>query len=354
MPNGNRVRGGIEIDDRGQHVAYHVRNGLGLEWDRIEAHDKRGWLRAYMYKSKEYRLDDPRAIPKTVQSMESSKQLDEYTSATVGSAVERQRISYFIQHEKGSEGVDPRAADLAKIIGTGGNMDLPKDINGEQIANTIAVSTNKKTFNLAPGSTIMAPDSKQELHYAEFHGTRFDSIAAASDIPPEVASQKYGGSYSASRAATNGFQYSLNIDRGKLGKGFYQPIFDLQLNMWVLTNKINAPGYIEALAKNNKIVLGAYRHAKWLGDPVPQIDELNEVKAARLKLGKGYDNVPLTTAQKIAHNLGDGNFSANLLQAQRELDEMAKTGIKPAELAAAPDNAKQEDNEEEDQKKKVK
>lgn len=329
--NGNRVRQGVEISDTGEHIAYHVRVGIGFKWERIPARNSKGLLVAYLVYSNEYRLDNTRGIPDIAPNMQSTSQLKEYTNATVGSAVERQSISYFIEHDLGSEGIDPRAQNLAKIIGTGGNLDLPRFVNGEQTANTIAVSTKKNTFNMTPGSKIVAPESNQELHYKEFHDTRFFAECATVGIPPEVASQLYGGSYSASRAATNGWQFMLNIDRADFGDQFYQRVYNLQLLVWVLAGRVKAPGYVDAFYSGNEVVTAAYNFANWLGDPVPQIDELKEVQAARLKLGKDSENVPLSTFQAVAMKLGEGDWSANTKQYAREMEEAESLDIEKVE-----------------------
>lgn len=324
---GNRIRHGVEISDTGEHVAYHVRNGIGFTYTRIPARDSYGNLRAYLVYGSEHRLDNVRGIPQITPSMESAKQLDDYTSATVGSAVERQRIAYTIEHELGSTEEDPRQKNLAKVVDAKSNINMPRVASGEQVANTVAASTNKNTFNLPAGSKLTAVESKQELHYKEFHDTRAYAECATLGIPPEVAFQLYGSSYSASRAATNGFQFMLNIDRDDFGNQFYQPIYNLQLDLWVMTSKVQAPGYLDALRRKDEVVLAAYRFANWLGDPVPQIDELKEVQAARLKLGIGSAHLPLSTFEKVVQDLGEGNAASNMRQYAREMEEGEKLGI---------------------------
>lgn len=328
--NGNRIRNGVEIDDTGAHVAYHVRNGIGLEWKRIAARNRFGSLIAYLYTGQEFRLDNTRGIPHSAQVMESGKQLDEYTSAAVSSAVERARIAYTIEHEVNAEGLDPRINNMLKVVGgTRDSMDLPVDVNGEELAREMAISTNKQTFNMPPGSKVNALDSKSEIRYKEFFETRENSMSASMDVPPEVARNVFTSSYSASRGAMNLFAFILGIERGEMGDGFYQPIYNLQLDMWVLRNKIDAPGYIEAMRNGNKLILGAYRHANWEGQPLPEIDELNSVKAARLMLGEAFDHVPLSTVEKQMKKLGTGNYRASVVQAGEELKEAGEYGIEP-------------------------
>lgn len=326
--NGNRVRWGVEIDDNGEHVAYHVRTGVSLEYERIQCRGSRsGSLMAYLVYGSEYRLDNLRGIPSITQNMESAKQLDEYTSAMVSGVVERAKLAMFFTHEKGTIETSPIQDNFLKAHGV--DINLPVDADGKNIARDVAVTTNKQVFNLPAGADVKAIQSDQETHYKEFYETRRNAMCATFGMPPEVASMLYGGSYSASRAATNGFQYSLNIDRDEFGDQFYQPIYDLQLDLWVLTGKVTAPGYLNALLTRDEFVLAAYRYANWNGDPVPQIDALKEVQAYREMLGTAFNRVPLTTVEKITRNLANGSFKANLKQAADELQETEKSGIEP-------------------------
>lgn len=328
--NGNRIRNGVEIDETGQHVAYHVRTSIGLKWERIPAQNRHGMLTAFLVYGNEYRLDNTRGVPTITPNMESTKQLEDYTSATVGSAVERQKIPYFIEHEVNATGTDPRGANLAKVVGAP-RLSVPTDVNGNALADTIAATTNKMTFNMAPGSKISSPDSRQELYYKEFHDTRVNSVCATAGIPPEVATQLYGSSYSASRAATNGFQYSLNIDRDDFGNQFYQIIYNLQLWCWIFAGVIEAPGYMEAWYKQDAMILAAYHFANWIGNPVPQIDQKKEVEAIRLLLGLGSKHLPLIDFEQAAQQLGYGDASEIFKQYADEMRAGNAEGIEKVE-----------------------
>jgi hypothetical protein len=326
--NGNRVRWGVEIDNDGQHVAYHVRTGIGLQYERIPAKGaKSGETMAFLVYGSEYRLDNLRGVPRITPSMEAAKQLDDYTSATIGGAVERQRIAWYLYHEKGTNDGSPIEDNFLRANGIDQNLQTTN--NGKEIARDAVATYNKQILNPTAGTEIRAIESDQEIHYKEVQETLRNTQYATMDIPPEVASMMYGGSYSASRAATNGFQYSLNIDRDDFGDQFYQPIYNLQLDIWVLTGLITAPGYLDALMRKDEIILAAYRYANWLGDPVPQIDKYKEVQAARLELGTAFDHVPLNTVQKATSDLGNGNFKANVAQAGKELEDTEAADIEP-------------------------
>lgn len=78
------------------------------------------------------------------------KKLERYKEATVGSAEERAKIVMQIVHDRDSTGENP-ITNLAKGRGVGGanlSDDLPVSEQGKQLANTIAATTNKSTYNM--------------------------------------------------------------------------------------------------------------------------------------------------------------------------------------------------------------
>jgi len=323
---GNRVRNGVEIGSKGEHVAYWLRDGISLVYKRIPAKNRQGLLMAYLVYGTENRLADTRGIPETTTNMQSSKQLDEFTDAFVSSAVEEAKLTYFFTHEKGTEEKDPRRDAMAKIVGSrGASLDNPVTIDGQELANRVAATTKKMTFNLGEGTDVVTPESRRLLNYAEFRKSRFEADSATVGIPPEVASQLYGSSYSASRAATNGWQYMLNIDRDDFGNQLHQRVYNLQLMVWIMAGEIDAPGYLEAFFAGDAMTIAAWQYAEWRGAPVPQIDEKKEVEAIRLKLGLGSVHMPLTDFESACDALGTGDYtdiSAQYSQEMRDADDL--------------------------------
>ncbi len=337
MKNGNRVENGIELDEKNQHVAYYVRKaGFGIEFERIEARDpETGLIMAYMVYGSKYRLDNHRGLPLLSVMFETAKKLERYKEATVGSAEERQKIAYFIEHTLGSTGENPLlgqtalARDAYNIGNTFlGENGLPTTIQGEQLANRVAASTNKQTFNMPINSTIKSPDSKNELYFKDFYGTNIDLLCAAAQIPPEVAMSKYNSNFSASRAALKDWENTLNVGRDNFAFQFIRPIYSLWLHVQILRFKISAPGYLEAFfITKNYMVVEAYRKARYVGAAIPHIDPQKEVEAERAKLGPAGANIPLTTAEQATENLSGGDVEENMIQFAGELERNNSLGI---------------------------
>ena len=134
----------------------------------------------------------------------------------------------------------------------------------------------------------------------------FNRIAAAANVPPEVALQSYNSNYSASRAAINGWGFVVNIDRNDFALDFYIPIFKLWLEYEILQGKINAPGYILALNKNDFMIVEAYSKCRFIGKNMPHIDPLKEAKAIELMLDKN-----LISYEQATEMLNVGEWNEN-------------------------------------------
>lgn len=330
LENGNRITNGIEIDPDGKHIAFHVRKpGLTFETQRIPARSKTGLQTAFLVYGMEYRIDNVRGIPIVSTVLESLKKLERYKEATLGSAEERQKIVLQVVHQLNAIGESPFTKQLAKAhdFDAPGNDNLPADINGRELANTVAATTNKSTYNMAPGSELKALESKNELYFKEFYDTHYDVICSCLGMPPDVARSKYDSNFSASRAALKDWEHSLNVNRDNFKNQFLGKVYSLWLHVEILNNKIPAPGYIEAFLKKNWMVIDAYCNARFVGAAVPHIDPLKEVQAERAKLGDTGLSIPLTTVEQATEALNGGNSDANIDQYGEELKKTKSLGI---------------------------
>lgn len=306
---GNVIRHGIEMDANGEHIAFYVRRTFD-KFTRIEAKPA-GLLTAFMVYGLEYRIDGNRGIPLISSVMQSIKMVDRYRDATVGSAEERQKITFAIEHNAISTGENPFIKQVQAAFNVDAEQQTGK-IDGEAVANKVAATTDKQVVNMPPGATLKALESKNELYYKDFYESNTNSIASAIGIPPEVAYSKYDSNFSASRAALKDWEHTLNIERNNFSAQFYQPIFNFWLEVEILTNKITAPGYLVARANGNDMVLESYQKARFTGANVPHIDPVKEVKAERLKLGQPH--LPLTTAEAATEALNGGEYDTNVEQ----------------------------------------
>jgi len=309
---GNRIEYGVEISQSNEHVAYYVVGAENKVYrvERYGENSKR--LMAFMVYGSKYRIDNVRGMPILAAVLETLKKLDRYKEATVGSAEERQKIAYSVEHSADSTGENILLSKIqqSSLLGMGEAPESKSVSEYEAASTKIATTTNKMAFNMPIGATLKLLESKNELYFKDFYTTNIQLICASIGIPFEVALSMYNSNYSASRAAIKDWEHSLKTSRAKFANQFYKNFYNLWLDVEILNGKIQADGYIKALLNNNIMAIEAYRNARWLGVNVPHIDPLKEVMAERMKLGDEF--TPLTTYDRATETLGSGDFSQNM------------------------------------------
>lgn len=327
-PTGNIIRHGVEIDERGRHVAYHVRNTL-MQWQRIAVRNPvTGGRQAGLVYGKKYRLDNVRGIPLLSIVNEMAKMLDRYGRAALGSAEERQKIILQVVHGINSTGTNPYQAGLTKAFDVDrNNTDVPVDRDGKALQNEVQATTGKTTVNMPRDSKLESIKSDQEAHVKEFYEIHIDIIAAAVGIPPNVAMSKYDTSFSSARAALMDWFHSLLCERSDFAEQYNQLEYEFWLDAMVVTGRIYLPGYMEAMKRNDKMLLSAYRGARWVGAPVPHIDPLKEVKAWRERLGPLGAHLPLGSLEMATEELNGGDYVSNLNAFANELELAEDLGL---------------------------
>ena len=185
------------------------------------------------------------------------------------------------------------------------------------------------------------------MQFGEFYGKNANYVCAAIGIPPNVAFSEYNDSFSASRAATKDWEHTMNARRNYFQNQFWDPILALWLHSEILSFKIQAPGYLEAVQKKNWVVIAAYLKARFRGPMFPHIDPLKEAKAERVKLGTASDHINLTTVEQSTEFLNGGDSVSNMEQYGEELDFAEEQGIMPA--VAPADQVEKDEDEDEDE-----
>lgn len=323
----NTIKSGIEVDKRGEHVAFYVVKDAGdllTDYVRIPAKgETSGKKLAWMIYGTKQRINHVRGIPNITAILEKVEKIDRYTEATVSSAEERAKIAYAVEHSRFSTGENPVLGNLKKNLG--GDTEDDPYLLGAELSKNIAATTNKMTFNMPVGSKLASLASNQELNYPDFFEAVFQQLCAAVDIPPEVALQKYDSNYSASRAAINGWGYIVDIYRKDFSHDFYRPFYQLWLELEIINGKVTAPGYLKAIYENNLMAIKAYGNCRFTGINLPHIDPKKEVDAIRRMLGDSTKNeAPLISHERATELLNQGEWSENFKKYQEEDKKIPK------------------------------
>ena len=321
---GNDIIHGIEMNDRGEHVAFFVRkkdSESGIDsFERIPAKgEKSGRLMAWLIYGDKHRINHHRGIPQISAILEKVDKLDRYTEASVAGAEERAKIVFAVEHNQFSTGENPLLDAMRKNMGNAIKTLDPYE-EGKAVSKAISQTTNKQTFNLPIGSKLTTLASQQEDQYQPFFDAVFVQLCSAIDIPPEVALQKYSSNYSASRAAINGWGYIVDIYRKDFTFDYYKNIYRLWLELEVLKGKIQSPGLLKASINDDDFLIEAFTQCKFTGVNMPHIDPLKEVKAVREMLGDPANGiVPLISHDNASEQLNQGEWSENYLKYKEEI-----------------------------------
>jgi capsid protein len=337
MKNGNRIINGVEINEKGEHIAYFVRKPFTsvsplstLAWERVPVKTDQGLTNAFLLYGSKFRVDTHRGMALLAAVLERLKKMERYEEATLGAAEELSKIAYQIVHQMGSTGENPLAKSIARAHNVDGFVDLPTDDAGRELANTVAASTNKTVVNNPVNAEIKPMrEAKGQLYFQDFLDKNIDLVCASVEMPPNIAMSKYDSNYSAARAAIKDWEHTLGIKRIEFAVQFYQRIYNVWLEFQIRELEIQAAGYLLAVKKNRWMVLEAFRTARWIGAPVPNIDPVKEATAERLKLGITGESMPLTTHEESVEALGGGDSGHIMEQYADELEESKKLGIKP-------------------------
>lgn len=332
--SGNRVRHGVEIDETGRHIAYYVRIGAGYKHKRVQAvGSNSGLVMAFMYYGNKHGINSTDGMPILSVVMETAKKLERASNAALGGFEERQKVPMFFEHGKDSKQIDPQEGRRVKANAgfADAYADIPVTTDGQVVADKLAVSMGKDVYNLPNDVTIKAIDSKQELAVVEFINHHSDVICAAINMPPDVVSGKYNGSFSSSRMSAKATEKTVMDDRVDFAGGYLLPIYTLQMYVLVLNNYLNAPGFVEAVRTGNDIVIAAYLSSRWVGDKFPDIDPLKTANYLRTMLGEGLAHAPLMTMEAAAEEANQGDYKTIIEQIKREKEMVDKSGIEAPE-----------------------
>jgi len=318
---GNTIKCGVEIDKKGKHVAFHVRNKDG-KFERVAAyHSKTQRPLAWLVYGSKYRIDDTRGMPLFAVVLEELKKLGRYKEAIIASAEEGAKVVYAVETEKGEIASNPLTNAIVNANRSGqGTVPETESSAGDTTATKVATSTKNLAFSLGAGQKLVSFKSEKETNFNDFFTPNFGIICATIGVAPEVVLNKYDSNYSASRMATKMSEFKFSVEREDFAVSFYKPIFGFWLDTRVLLNKINIPGYITALVNADFELLEAYKTCEFTGPNMPHVDPVKEVTAERLKLGKINENVPLTTFTKSTRRLGEGDYNQNIENYKQEAE----------------------------------
>lgn len=322
---GNFIKYGVEYNVYGDIISYYVdfqnldkeKTTYTSKVERVLSKNNKGSLMAWMVYGSKARIDHKRGISRISHILEKSTKLDRYAEASVGKAEQGANIAHFFEHDKDSLNDNPLKDFIKNKAAINGNISDTSNedpyVLGDKLANKITQTTSNQVYILPQGVTLKSFQGNTDNNFDAFYNSVYDGLAAACDVPPEVAKQKYSSNYSASRAAIGGWDYIIDIDRDDFSTQFYKNVFNLFLELNVYLGKIDAPGYIEAKRSGNFYIIESYQTCRFIGKKMPHIDPIKEVKAIVEMI-----NNDLISREQAGEALNIGSWRENFTKKQEE------------------------------------
>lgn len=302
LKNGNFIMNGVEVDDSGKVIAYHISSTYPNEisairqfkWTRVEKRGKRTGNLNILHIFNGERADQYRGVPFLAPVIESLKQLTRYTEAEIMAAVINSLFTIFITTESGGD--------------MGGFGGIEEDEGVEGISDVEGTEDrlmlgNGNVAELKVGEDVKAVESTHPSgNFDSFVSALCTHIGAALEISPEVMMKKFSNNYSASKGALNETWKSFQMRRKWFIDDFCQVIYELWFSEAVSKGRINAPGFF-----NNPLIRQAYTNAKWNGPSQGQLNPMQEVGAAVKRIENG-----LSTHEDECASMNGSYFEDNV------------------------------------------
>lgn len=305
-PHGAIIDGGVELDEEGAPVAYHIANRHPLaeqtgqprlSWTRVPAFGRRSGRRNVLHLLPMERIGQHRGVPFLAPIIEILKQLGRYTDAELMAAVVGGMYAIFFEHaprdgeigeeeyavDEGEGPLDELPSSMQEMFGT--VMDLPEGVSAKSVS---------------PGRPNQAFDA--------FVLSLVRQVGGALGIPEELLFLHFTASYSASRAALLEAWKLFRWWRSWWAANFCQPIYQEWLCEAVLRGRVRAPRFFD-----DPMVAYAYSWAEWNGPTQGQLDPVKEVNAAALRVENGF-----STRQRETAELTGGDWDMNHRQRVKE------------------------------------
>lgn len=328
LPNGNLITQGVEVDPRGEVVAYHVcnRHPLSLQWatggapgwERVAVRGAATGRRNILHVFNPERAEQYRGVPLLAPIMAVLKKIGRYIDAELTASIVAGMVAAVLL----TENPHGRGAGLDSATPA-----PPIPITPGMIVEARAGVTDLKAFN------PMRPNSAFQM----FLETMVQIVGSATEIPPEVLMLHFTSSYSASRAALLEFWSTCRMMRSWLSRMFCQPVYEEWLAEDIARGNCDAPGFFD-----NPLQRAAWCNAVWTGPAPGHIQPKQEIDAAISRMTSG-----IGTGDDEAMQFNGSDYGQNLEQLAVEESRRQRLGLpslfaagKPGagETPAAPDN----------------
>lgn len=329
MIDSKNMRGGVEIDDHGVPLAYHIRKAeqndwyMAVEantWERVVREDEDGWQRVIHDYDRD-RAGQHRGIGVFTPVLAHAKMLARYYGLELQQAALAATFGTYV-----TSPYDPAIVQDALGGGDGEELPLYQSLRAQWANERPALLNGARIPTLAPGESIESVSSDHPHgNFSEFADEMLGVEAACVGLSREEYTNNWTKSnYSAARAASLSSWKTLMRRAGEFKTNFATPVYGNWL--WEAMERgelplpSGAPEFLECRT--------AYSRCDWIGVARGWVDPVKEKQGAVLGMDAG-----LSTLKKECAEQGL-DWEEVLQQRAIEIAQFKELGIKLPEWAA--------------------
>ncbi|WP_413535057.1 phage portal protein [Rahnella inusitata] len=314
------IRGGVEIDDDGVPVAYHIRKAhMGdwwsaektMTWERVRR--ETAWGRPIVV----HDFDGDRAAQHRGSSIftpivQRLKMLIKYDEVELEASILNAVFGAYV-----TSPYDPRLFEDGLRDDVLDYQDMRTDFHND---NRLSLQSGARIPILAPGENITSVNATRPVsNFVAFESAALRNCAAALGISTQQLTQDWSDvNYSSARSAMLEAWKTLTRRRDDFASGFAQPIFSSFIeelhDLGEVPLPAGAPEFLAAKA--------AYCRAQWMGPGRGWVDPVAEKKGAIL----GMDSGMSTLEMEVSENVGE-DWEELLDQRAREVEAFKDRGL---------------------------
>lgn len=315
---GNRIYDGVEVDDDGRVIAYHICNGwptefnsTNLEWMRVLARGEKTGLPNVLHIMDCERPDQYRGVPYLAPVIEPVLQLRRYTESELMAALVQSFFTAWIVTENGQAEMPFNEVGPGDASAFGSGVNLEGDSRSED-ENEYEMGPGQVAHLKAGENIVFGNPNIPTAGFDSFVKALSRMIGSALELPYDVLVKEFNSSYSASRGALLEAWESFKMRRAWFVEDFCQPVYEAWLAESVALGRINAPGFFD-----DPLLRAAWCEARWIGPVQGQLDPKKEVQANVIMVQNGFK-----TREQVTREMGGGDWEENAEQLRREDEQL--------------------------------
>lgn len=346
----NNIIDGVEFNNKGEVVAYHVEvyliNNASNQATIIintENDNETGTKRikakfpgtdinsAWLYKNSDLqKLGETRALPLLSSLFETIKHLNDYLIANAKNAQLLSQIAVVLERT-GKAGEEPVFNDAGQSLESMGMITTSSDtcttdIQVEESANknTMKLKGNGLFMDLPMDVTAKLLNVNAQSDQAEFLKSTLQTFSAAIDMPYEFLISSYNSNYTASMGARSDTQHNLDVKTEMMpANQFYRKVVNMFLYTQVLGGEIDCPPLFQAYTKSDSISIKAITNSTFEGTKLKPIDPLKFIKSLKEQLPLAIrDEIAFNTVENLINQVSSGDIGSTFPQVESEIEKI--------------------------------